>query len=232
MTKPLGQKAYGSIPHLSGSRLGPKDYSACPGHEQILTVKARKGDTIVVEEKLDGSCCAVAKVNSEIVPLSRAGYLAGTSPYRQHHLFAAWTYARQDHFLAALQEGQRLVGEWVLQAHGTRYDVEHADRLFRPFDLMVGTKRLGRNAVFQAAARCGLLPVPLLHVGGPLPVAEALKLLPDGSEGAVWRCENERFGVETLAKFVRHDKVDGALLPEISGHAEVWNFDPVQAVAA
>lgn len=232
MTKPLGQKAYGSIPHLSGSRLGPKDYSACPGHEQILTVKARKGDTIVVEEKLDGSCCAIAKIDGEIVPLGRAGYRADSSNYRQHHMFAAWVYARQERLLDALQDGQRLVGEWLLQAHGTRYDINDVDRLFRPFDVMVGTKRLGRSKVAEVSADCGLLPVSLISFGAPLSIADALGRLPVWAEGAVWRCENERFGVETLAKFVRHDKVDGALLPEISGGEEVWNFDPRMAAAA
>lgn len=232
MTKPLGQKAYGSIPHLSGSRLGPKDYMANPGHEEILTRKARKGDTIVVEEKLDGSCCAVANVGGEIVPLSRAGYRADTSPYRQHHLFVAWVYARQDRFRHVLPDGHRFVGEWLLQAHGTRYEIDHADLLFRPFDIMVGAKRLGRPFVTANARRCGLEPAPLLNCGGPVPVADVVKLLPPDAEGAVWRCENERFGVETLAKFVRHDKVDGALLPEISGRPEVWNFDPQMAAAA
>ena len=33
--KPLGRKAYGSIPHLSGSRLGPGDYHCHKGQEDI-----------------------------------------------------------------------------------------------------------------------------------------------------------------------------------------------------
>ena len=35
--KPLGIKNYGSIPHLSGSRLGERDYKANEGHEKIAT---------------------------------------------------------------------------------------------------------------------------------------------------------------------------------------------------
>ncbi len=227
-SKPLGAKAYGNIPHLSGSRLGPKDYRANPGHELILTVKARKGDTILVEEKLDGSCCAVTNIGGEIVPMSRAGYRAETSPYRQHHVFAAWVYARQDRFARAIEAGDRLVGEWVLQAHGIRYAISNPDLLFRPFDLMRGTKRAGRKIVERICSATGLSPAPLLHMGAPIPVAKALELLQADAEGAVWRCENERFGVETLAKFVRSDKVDGLYLPSVTGGSsvEVWNFPP------
>jgi len=43
--KPLNQKAYGSIPHLPGSRLGPGDYSIGEGQARIATEKLR--DTMI-----------------------------------------------------------------------------------------------------------------------------------------------------------------------------------------
>ena len=75
-TKPLGGKAYGSIGHLPNSRLGPGDWHIHEGQMRILTEKPRKGDRIIITEKLDGACMAVANIDGEIVPLTRAGYRA------------------------------------------------------------------------------------------------------------------------------------------------------------
>lgn len=64
MTKPLGKKAYGSIPHLPGSRLGPGDYKLHDGQEHICFYggKNKKGEQhrVIVTEKLDGSNVAIA----------------------------------------------------------------------------------------------------------------------------------------------------------------------------
>lgn len=77
MNKPLGGKSYGSIPHLLGSRLGPKDHHIHEGQHKICTERLRDNkDVIIVQEKLDGSCTAVAKINGEIVALGRSGYTA------------------------------------------------------------------------------------------------------------------------------------------------------------
>ena len=47
-------------------------------------------------------------------------------------------------------------------------------------------------------------------------------------EGAVWRVER-RGGYDFLAKFVRPSKVDGAYLPELSGEAPIWLWQPDEA---
>ena len=39
--KPLGGKAYGSIPHLIGSRVGPGDHHCHEGQARIATEKVR-----------------------------------------------------------------------------------------------------------------------------------------------------------------------------------------------
>src|SRR3712207_2549465 len=110
--KPLGIKCYGSIPHHSQSRLGPNDYHCEKGQEIIATEKARdKHDIIIVQEKVDGSNCSIAKVNGEILALTRAGYLASTSPYAQHHKFTEWVEPRKKMFSELLQEKERIVGE-------------------------------------------------------------------------------------------------------------------------
>ena len=89
--KPLGGKAYGHIPHLPGSRRGPGDHGLSERQASIATTKARdRHDKVFVEEKLDGSCVAIAKIEGQIVPLIRSGYKALSSKYLQHKAFAAW----------------------------------------------------------------------------------------------------------------------------------------------
>lgn len=234
-SKPLGHKAYGSIPHLSSSRLGPGDHYCDPGQESIATKKARDGfDLVIVQEKLDGSNCAVAKIDGEIVPLVRAGYRAETSPYEQHHLFAKWVAQEKERFDAALQEGERLVGEWLIQAHGTRYNLPHEP--FVVFDLMRGQVRALYLELMRRVHPHGFRTPFLVHIGGPVSVSYILKQLgilgsghgaTDPVEGAVWRVEREG-KVDFLAKWVYEWKEDGKYLPEISGGEAIWNADDVR----
>jgi hypothetical protein len=230
-TKPLGIRAYGHVPHLPGSRMGPGDHHCHEGQARICTERARdRHDVIIVQEKLDGSCMAVAKLDGQILPLQRRGYLATSSPYRQHHLFAEWVYANYDRFDALLQEGERVVGEWLALAHGTRYDLTGREP-FVAFDLMRGDQRATVAELNERAG--GVLMVPqTVSIGPPLSIEAAMKAVErsghgalDPVEGAVWRVErNGR--VEFLAKYVRPDKVDGCLLSDVSGGAEIWNWLP------
>lgn len=231
--KPLGIKAYGHIAHLPGSRMGPGDHHCHEGQARIACEKARdRHDSISVTEKVDGSCVSVARIDGVIVPLIRAGYLAAKSKYEQHHLFHDWAMAHQDWFLALLADGERVIGEWLAQAHATRYALPHEP--FVAFDLMVGPKRLPWNELRARIARHGLaLPMPrLIHEGGPMTIEAVREVLePSGHgaldpvEGAVWRVER-RGEYDFLAKWVRPDKQDGIYLPEISLQPEVWNWRP------
>lgn len=228
--KPLGRKAYGSIGHLPNSRLGSGDHSVPEGKARICTIRKRdKHDQIIVQEKLDGSCCAVAKVDGEIVALGRAGWRANTSPHIQHHFFHDWVDERASVFEALLADGERIVGEWLAQAHGTRYALPHDP--FVAFDLMRESTRLQFD---EFRDRIGdELPTPaLLSAGDPIAVDEAMTRLDsqhhgalDPIEGVMYRVER-RGKVDFLAKFVRPGKVDGAYLPEMSGDDPVWNWHP------
>lgn len=229
--KPLGQKNYGSIPHLPDSRMGPGDHHCSPGQAVIATEKARdRHDLIIVQEKLDGSNVGVAKVGGQIIPLTRAGYHANTSPYAQHHAFAGWVAQRWALFDTLLGEGERVVGEWLAQAHGTRYALEWRSP-FVPFDLMRGTARTA-YAECQARLDAVELPMPpLLSYGAPCSITYAMDALAtyghygalDPVEGAVWRVERKGM-VDFLVKFVRPDKVDGCYLEAVTGGAAVWNW--------
>ena len=229
--KPLKRKAYGSIGHLPESRLGPGDWHVHEGQARIACLKPRdRHDRIIVTEKLDGSCTAVARIGDEIVALGRAGYLADTSPYEQHRMFSEWVAANAARFLEALRDGERMVGEWLAQAHGTRYP-EFTEGPWFPFDVMAAEVRLTHDEAIERVNAAGLTPVPLLSDGPAFSVEQAEAAIGeygtlgalDRAEGAVWRVERQgKF--DYLAKYVRTGKTDGAYLPEISGGEAVWNW--------
>lgn len=250
--KPLGMKSYGSIGHLPNSRMGPADHAVTEGMARIVTEKTRdKFDSIVVQQKLDGSNVSVAKVDGKILALGRAGYLAQTSPFVQHQLFAEWVRAREKRFDYLLDEGERVVGEWLLIAHGTRYDlIGGVESLFAPFDIMIGQNRIFAQDVISRCEDARFVPIPIL-MWGPVSVENAMDALVnyytypqlpyltrtdtpwiplDEPEGIVYRVQRDDPTkdfpvVDFLAKYVRPDKVDGKYLDR-----EVWNFDPSKVV--
>lgn len=229
--KPLGQKAYGHIPHFSGSRMTPTDKHCEPGHQRIMTEKCRdRKDLIIVQEKLDGSNCSVAKINNEIIALTRAGYLATTSPYEQHHYFDVWVKRELKRFDLLLNNGERVVGEWMAQACGTRYNLFHEP--FVAFDIMHKHARLNYHDFLKRVLPLGFTVPNLLHMGQPLSLKTAKKYIEnsghggiDPVEGMVYRCEREG-KVDFLCKWVRPEKKDGIYLPDISGLPAIWHWLP------
>lgn len=189
--KPLGQRAYGSIPHLPGSRRGPADKGLSDQQARILTEKGRdKHDIIIVEEKLD----------------------------------------------ALLNEGERCVGEWLMEAHGTLYKLPHEP--FVIFDIITGYVRSLSAPMKARCAAQNFVTPRVLHVGEPISIEKVLTMLEpsghgaiDGVEGAVWRVERKGV-VDFLGKYVRPDKVDGKYLETISGNAPIYNWTPAMLANA
>ncbi|MBS1248900.1 MAG: hypothetical protein MAG431_00470 [Chloroflexi bacterium] len=234
--KPLGRKNYGHIPHLPGSRMGPGDHSCPEGQARIATLKARdRHDDIIVQEKLDGSNVGVARLGDNIYPLGRAGYLASTSPFEQHRFFSNWAYENFHRFMAVLEDGERLAGEWLMQAHGTKYKLIHEP--FVAFDILVESTRMPFDEFSSRVEKGDFVTPALLHRGEPFSIENAMKKLDtygfhgaqEPVEGAVWRVERERLidrrkggprrrVVDFLVKHVRSDKVDGKYLDE-----DIWN---------
>lgn len=229
--RPLGHRAYGSIPHLPGSRTGPADrHLHWSLARRCIEPGASGADRVLVQEKLDGSCVAVARLGDQLLALGRAGDLADRSASPMRRLFATWVAEQRSRFLAVLKDGERLVGEWLALAHGTRYALRHEP--FVVFDLMRGPMRAPFASLRERAARAGLTTAAVLHEGGPLPIAAALELLGQGHhgaldpvEGAVWRVEHDGL-VAVVAKYVRPDKRDGCLLTEVTGAPPLWNWHP------
>jgi hypothetical protein len=229
--KPLGYKAYGSIPHLPGSRLGSGDHHCEEGQAKIATEKARDHhDIIIVQEKLDGSNCSVAKINGEIIPLGRAGYRATDSPFLVHLIFHRWVQENMERFTSLLNEGERVCGEFLAVAHGTKYNLVHEP--FVAFDLMTGSKRVPYS-LFESRVKKHDFVIPrLIHMGTPFSIDLALAAIVQSSghgaidpvEGAIWRVERKG-EVDFLTKFVQHDKEDGKYLEENNNGYSIFNLD-------
>lgn len=254
-SKPLGRKAYGSIPHLLGSRMGPSDHHCHSGQRDIACFRRRdQYDRIIVTEKLDGSNVAIAKHNGEIIALGRAGHLAETSPYLQHKYFAHWVAEHEHTFHEILTEGERINGEWLAQAHGTIYNLKHEP--FVVFDMMKNDRRLPWNEI-QARCNGKLELAHVIHDSnipfmisdvmnyydihyshhGVIPYLDAnlnsrqqndntfLKIPKQIIEGAVWRVERKG-NFDFMVKYVNPKKEDGKYLPEISGKDPIWHWTP------
>lgn len=227
--KPLGIKAYGSIPHLPGSRLGPGDHHCHDGQAKIATQKPRdKHDYIIVQEKLDGSNVAVAKVDEKVLALTRSGYLATTSKYDQHIKFAEWVDDNYYRFDELLMPGERICGEWLMQAHGTRYNLPHEP--FVAFDLIYNQQRFYFSGFEHRMQKFDFIIPKVLHRGASAysieNAIEAIKVSGHGAidpvEGAVWRIERKG-EVDFLVKYVRSDKEDGKYFPEKNDGVITYN---------
>lgn len=227
--KPLGRKAYGSIPHLPTSRLGPGEHTVHEGQARICTERARdRHDRIIVTEKLDGANVAIANLAGELVPLGRAGYPAETAPQEHIRMFGDWARAAPDRWLAMLEPGEVLHGEWLAMAHGTRYKLHHEP--FVAFDLTAGGTRLKWEELVSRSRDHAVVNPALISDGPPYSVAAACEAIdgagahgvvpPDAVEGAVWRVER-RGKFDFMAKWVRADKVDGKYFDD-----PIWLWKP------
>ena len=237
--KPLGYKAYGSIPHLPGSRPTPGDHHISPGQADICQRNARtKERRIIVQEKLDGACTAVAKTTAgDIVALSRSGHPARRHPFPHIRLFASWVDHRHDRFADLLRPGWRIVGEWLAVAHGIRYDLPHD--LWVYFDLFnERNRRMTQEEITLCGADHFFKGATTVHAGGPVPAPELLAAIGNGysgaqecAEGLVYRVEHNG-KVEFLAKYVRHDLEPGRYMVREPGDEPAWNHHNGRPITA
>ncbi|MCK9596712.1 RNA ligase family protein [Candidatus Pacearchaeota archaeon] len=234
--KPLGIKNYGSIPHLSGSRLGPSDSKASPGHEKMAIENDKLPKRIVlVTEKIDGSNVGILRYEDTVVPLTRAGYVANTSPFKMHQIFHEWVFEQKDRFLELLNPGDRVIGEWCIQAHGTKYNFKKEP--FFIFDYFNSeNERITFEEIINKNHALGnsRFNIPyLLYRGETGYSVEEFNFYPkEGREGALEECEGAVWRVEytkqnnnkrhfiLLVKYVKSWKEDGIYLKEEN---PVWN---------
>jgi len=236
--KPLNKKNYGSIGHFSTSKLGTGDHHINPGQERILTLKTRdKHDYIYVTEKYDGSNVGIAKVQGKIYALGRRGYEAKTSKFLMHHYFNDWVVANENLFKNLLNEGERLVGEWMLQAHSLRYHIPSNIHPFIAFDWFKANNERHLQTDLRNLLKPYNMALPRLIYEGidAFEIKKALTILNDDfdkntymhcaeekPEGLVYRIERKE-KVDFLAKYVRGDFEAGKYL--INDAPAIWNAD-------
>ena len=167
------------------------------------------------------------------------------------HLTADWVpYYRHPHKVAdyldggsngmatmhkLLRLGEWVSGEWLAQAHGTIYELQHEP--FVIFDLWKEGERISYVELIDRIDDKFEYPRPIhlsLTNAIPCSVEIALQKLehPIGRqkhgaigeiEGCVWRVERNG-KVDFLCKYVRLNKKDGIYLPELNGTGEIiWN---------
>ena len=212
MNNKIIDKNYGSIPHLSTSKLTQQaDKKIHIGQEEILTKKTRDWkDLIIVTEKIDGSNVGVIKKDNKTFCITRKGYEAITSPFEQHVLFEKYVTMNYEKF-QWLPEGWRIAGEWCIMAHGTLYDITD-ESPFVAFDIFNSdNERIVYLEFIKLCVIHNIATVPLLHIGQPISIKNAIKLMgaghygkPDKPEGFVYRIEREG-KVDFLAKWVHSE---------------------------
>ncbi|HEC61280.1 MAG TPA: hypothetical protein ENI27_03390 [bacterium] len=226
--KPLGHKAYGSIPHLPGSRQGREDKGLSAGQAKFcLTELPDRHYRVIIQEKMDGACVSVARHDGRLITLGRAGYEASTSPYPFIQMFDVYVKKWKKRF-TFLQEGERLVGEWLALAHGTLY--EDLKDPFVAFDLMTEHRRATFGEFLYRLPAAIQIPVTL-PTRCPMGLEDAIihtrsfwrVYKADRMEGLVYRVEKND-EVLFLGKYVRPLKKDGCYLADISGGEDIWNW--------
>lgn len=226
--KPMGKKNYGSIPHFSFSQIGPGEHHITKGQEIIATRKARdRNDLVIVQEKLDGSNVGVTFIDGKITAISRAGYECSTSPHEQHLLFDYWVNEPGNicRFANILGKGERACGEWLVQAHGTIYNLTHEPLVL--FDIFTADNiRLPYHKFLLRVLREKFIIPRLIHIGQPFPIKKAMEAIKESGHGAVGGAEGfiyrvERNGkVDFLAKYIPPGREVGKYLQY---EEPVWN---------
>jgi hypothetical protein len=226
---------FGNIKHLTGSRL--KDSGDTLMEEAIqpfFTEKLQfaKRDKLYVTEKVDGANVGVYKKNGKLYPVMRKGYDVRTSEYEFLRRFADFVGDNAARFDALLSDDERVCGEWMIKTHSLFYKMPHEP--FVVFDIIKGINKPVRPTFSEMAARCmahGFTTAHLIHEGGAIGVADALRLLGDNGfhgcqtapEGIIYRYERDG-AFEMSAKFVSNLSVGGDFMSDESAYNDYTNW--------
>lgn len=120
---------YPRTQHIEGSRLQPGDEDL-----SAVSFTAIKGRHLVVEEKVDGSNCAVSfSGEGDLLLQSRGHYLTGGKRERHFALFKTWATTHAVEFRDLLGSRYIMYGEWLYAKHTVFYD--RLSHYFMEFDI-------------------------------------------------------------------------------------------------
>lgn len=236
---------YQPFPYLPESQRPAGGIELPPVDAAICTEQAQEGDLVLVLEKLDGVSVGIARKYGELSPINGIGNtLTERAKGAEYKLFFQW-FRRNRRRFTWLGDGERVMGEWLAQAHGTRYNLVgtgHAPLVV----VDIAKSNHWRAPYSETVSRCadaGLECAEILYMGGAVPVEDALARLSidglpvlggDTHEGVVYRVERRRgvrgnVGVETLAQYVRHEHRPHRYLPGFADNPAtmpiLWNWN-------
>jgi hypothetical protein len=152
---------YPRTPHLFGSRGTDDDKHL--GETESLRVLS--DDSLIVEEKLDGTNAGIHfTANGELV-LQCRGHLITEGMHPQYDLFKQWASAKRHTLDQCLQDRYLLFGEWLYARHSIYYErLPHYFFEFDIYDKQVKTF-LDLAQRIEILAGTGIATVPVLHRG-------------------------------------------------------------------
>ena len=146
--------------HLEGSRLQQGDLS----DDQPISGLA--GQTLVVEEKIDGANCAVSFDREGQLQLQSRGHFL-TGGYRERHfdLLKTWASVHAHRFRDVLGTRYVMYGEWLYAKHTVFYD--WLPHFFLEFDLLDRETGQFLSTAARRTILSGLpvMPVPVVFHG-------------------------------------------------------------------
>jgi hypothetical protein len=152
---------YPRTPHLFGSK-GTDDDKYLDERESVAFLA---NESLIVEEKIDGTNVGIHFSESGQLVLQCRGHLITDGMHPQYDLFKQWTAVKQCLLKDRLSDRYIMFGEWVYAKHSVHY--RQLPHYFFEFDIydkqregFLGLER--RMAILEGS---GILTVPIVHRG-------------------------------------------------------------------
>lgn len=151
---------YPRTPHLFGSR-GTDDDKHIGQRESLAFIA---DDSLIVEEKIDGTNVGIHFAGGELV-LQCRGHLVTEGMHPQYDLLKQWAVVKQGQFWERLAERYILFGEWAYAKHSVHY--RRLPHYFFEFDVFDKQRRafLCLDRRLEIIAGTGVPTVPVVHRG-------------------------------------------------------------------
>jgi len=152
---------YPRTPHLFGSK-GTEDDKHLSERESVAFIA---NDSLIVEEKIDGTNVGIHFTEDEQLILQCRGHLITEGMHPQYDLFKQWSQVRRNVLYDRLQNRYILFGEWLYAKHTVHY--RGLSHYFFEFDIYdkATQKFLILEERMKLLDGSGIQTVPVLHRG-------------------------------------------------------------------
>lgn len=152
---------YPRTPHLFGSK-GTDDDKHLGEAESTAFIA---DDSLIVEEKIDGTNVGIHFSNSGEMVLQCRGHLITEGMHPQYDLFKQWAAVKRHLLEGRFENRYILFGEWVYARHSIHY--QRLSHYFFEFDIYDKTEDafLDLKCRLDLLAGLGIQTVPVVHTG-------------------------------------------------------------------